>query len=267
MADKLPISISIVAYNEEVNIRACLDSVIERAEQVVVLDANSTDQTGEIIQKEYPQVDLIHHSNELNINVNKMRAMAKTKEPWVFYLDADERFTPALWEEIAQAIKTKEYNGYRVGRQNFYFGKWLKHGGQYPDRQPRLFRQGKGKFAMQHIHEFLEIEGKTGDLKETFIHLTYRSIAQYFGKFEHNANYQAKKWYDEGVRWNLKNHLKFGFLRPIGRFLQKYIYMGGFLDGFLGFTIAYFQGIYELNAYLRIKDQLPDADTSHSNIY
>lgn len=250
---KLPISICIIAYNEEKNIGDCLKSVINQAGQVVVLDAGSTDQTSEQVSQ-FPGVDLVTSENNSNLNVNKMKSFASATQDWIFYLDADERLTPQLWEEMEQAVQNEVYNGYRVGRKNIYFGKWLRYGGQYPELQPRLFRRGKGKFAMKHVHEFLEINGQVGDLKEPFIHLSYPTVEQYFKKFAFYNSFQAEKWAEEGVRWSLKNHLKYGFIRPFARFVQKYFLKLGFLDGFVGFVVCFMQGVGELAAYLKVKD-------------
>ena len=250
---KLPVAICIIAYNEEKNLEDCLKSVIGRAGQVIALNASSTDKTKEIIQS-HPEVAYLEFPNEKNLNVNKMRSFEPATQDWIFYLDADERITPKLWDEIERAIAKEEYAGYRVGRKNMYFGQWLRYGGQYPELQPRLFRRGKGKFAVQHIHEYLQIDGKVGDLKEPFIHLTYVTAAQYFSKFNMYADFQASKWAKDGVVWNTKNHFKFGVLRPFGRFMQKYVVMAGFMDGFLGFFVAFMQGAGELAAYVRIRD-------------
>ena len=249
----VPVAICIIAYNEEKNIGACLESVLGRAAQVVVLNASSTDDTKKVVQS-FKGVTYVEHPNEKNLNVNKMRSFEAVDQPWTFYLDADERFTPELWEEVAAAVEDKAYNGYKVGRKNMYFGTWLRYGGQYPELQPRLFRTGKGTFAMQHVHEYLQIEGSVGTLSQPFIHLAYSTMEQYFRKFNQYSDFQAAKWAKEGVIWNAKNNLKFGLIRPFGRFCQKYIVMAGFLDGFLGFVVAFFQGAGELAAYLRVRD-------------
>lgn len=258
VADKVPISICIIAHNEEKNIADCLDSVVKQAAEVIVVNAGSTDRTGEILEKYYKDIKVLNYPNEINLNVNKMRAIEAATQPWIFYFDADERFTLPLWQEVSSVTRPETeniaVNGYRVGRKNYYFGHWLRYGGQYPDRQPRLFRRLKGRFAMRHIHEFLEIDGRVEDLKEPFIHFSYESVRHYFRKFEMYSDFQARKWAEAGVGWNLTNHLKYGLVRPFGRFVQKYFFCFGFMDGFLGLAIAFLQGVAEFVAYLRVQD-------------
>ncbi|MBU6389139.1 glycosyltransferase family 2 protein, partial [Patescibacteria group bacterium] len=169
----LPVSICIIAYNEEAHIASCLDSVADRAAEVVVLNAESTDKTAEIVERyrqKYPGVVLMTAPNTFKYNINKMKTFHKATQPWIFYLDADERLTPELWDEIGDVIETDRYDGYLVGRKNFYFGKWMRFGGMYPEKQPRLFRQGKGSFSLEHVHATLDIDGPVGELEQPFLH-------------------------------------------------------------------------------------------------
>lgn len=254
---RVPVAVCTIAHNEEANIAACIESVVGTGAQMVVLDAGSTDRTAEVVrqyQARHPEVLLISAENDANLNVNKMRSFEPAAEPWIFYLDSDERMTPELWEEIRAAIRDDRVNGYVVGRKNLYFGRWLRWGGHYPDAQPRLFRRGKGRFAMKHVHEFLQVDGTVGRLEEPFIHESFRTVEQYLGKLAFYTTFQARTWWSEGVRWSLRNHVKYALVRPLGVCAREYLWRQGFRDGFVGLFSAVMSGVYEFVAYAKLVD-------------
>jgi glycosyltransferase involved in cell wall biosynthesis len=252
---KTPVSICIQAYNEELLIADCLASAIGIAQEIVVLDAESSDRTVEIVKmqmRDHPEIVLISAPNLLNFDRNKNLTFEKASSDWIFYLDADERMTPELWKEIGETISNTQYTGFCVGRRNFYFGKWMRHGGMYPEKQPRLFRNGKGRMPGNELHETLQVDGSVGDLKNTFDHLAYRNMNQFMHKLDSYSRAQAEAWYKKGVRWNFANHVKYGVIRPFARFIEKYIVKAGFLDGFLGLFVAWIAGVSELLTYTRV---------------
>jgi|LFRM01.2.fsa_nt_gb glycosyltransferase involved in cell wall biosynthesis len=256
-ATRVPVAVCTIAHNEEANIAACIESVVGFAAEMVILDAGSTDRTAAIVreyQARHPEIILVSGENNSNLNVNKMRSFEPVTQPWIFFLDSDERMTPALWEEIRAAIQNERINGYLVGRKNLYFGRWLRWGGYYPDAQPRLFRRGKGRFPMKHVHEFLEIDGNVGALREPFIHLSYQTVAQFMHKFQFYTTFQAEKWAEAGIRWSPRNHLKYGVVRPAGVFFRQYFLWQGFRNGFVGFFAAVMSAVYEFVAYAKLAD-------------
>jgi glycosyltransferase involved in cell wall biosynthesis len=253
---KLPVAICIVSHNGAAVLSDCLSSVVDRAQEIIVVSAGSTDATSEIARS-FSGVKVLEYPNEVVMKINNMRAFAATSAQWTFFLDDDERFTPDLWEELAYVLPTTSYDGFIVGRKNYLVGTWMRHGGWWPERQPRLFRKGKGSFKMEHVHELLDIDGTVGVITEPFVHLTYRTIREHFRKTDTYTSFQAEKWAAAGVRWSPKNHLVYGFGRPLARFVQKYLLERGFLDGWKGYYAAFEAAHYEFLSYMKIIDSDP----------
>src|SRR5690606_17349035 len=114
---------------------------------------------------------------------------------------------------------------------NHFFGVWLKHGGQYPDKQLRIFARGKGHFPNKHVHESLVIDGPIGLLENPMLHYPYLTISQFLKKMDFYSSFEAKHLYEKGVKPSFKNNLKFLVYKPSVRFLRRYIGKAGFKDG------------------------------------
>jgi glycosyltransferase involved in cell wall biosynthesis len=253
-----PVSVCILAHNEEAHIADCLDTVLGWAAEVIVLDAESTDRTNEIVkrsQHDHPELVIFSAPNRPNFDLNKLLMFERATQPWVFYLDADERLTTELKDEITQILPTTTKTGYLVGRKNYYFGQWLRFGGMYPERQPRLFRQGTATFPGKELHETLQIAGELGEVQEPFLHLAYESVSQFLRKQDLYTTVQADAWREAGVRWSMLNHFRYGLFRPAARFLQKYCWLQGFRDGFLGFFTAWMAAQGEFIAYVKTRSE------------
>lgn len=234
----LPLSFAILARNEEHNLPRALKSIADWGAEIVVIDADSTDQTA-IIAKQY--TDKVHHrKNEAQLNINKMEAFRYCTREWVFYLDADEEMTPDLRQEIETVLASPEHDGYWVPRKNIIFGQWLRRGGNYPDYGLRLFRRTKGHFACQHVHEQLQVDGPVGYLKQPFLHYTYESVEQWIKKMDFYTSLEAHLLIERGKSpWV---HL---LVRPPYKFLRNGVWQGGFLDGKIGFIYAILSGVYD----------------------
>ncbi|MCL4417363.1 MAG: glycosyltransferase family 2 protein, partial [Actinobacteria bacterium] len=148
------LSAVISAFNEEKKIEDCLKSVVHLAEEIIVVDNASTDNTSKIAKKYATKVYSQKNDPRL-IDLQKNFGFEKATGDWILCLDADERITPELNEEIRGLLKNGESDteGYYIPRKNIIFNKWIKHTGWYPDYQLRLFRREKGKFTKEHFHE------------------------------------------------------------------------------------------------------------------
>lgn len=235
---ELPLSIAILAHNEEKNLPRALESIKDWDVEIVVVDADSTDKTHEIAKKYTDKV--YKHQNEAQLNINKMNAFKQCTREWIFYLDADEEMTSEIKKEIEQAIQSTEFDGYWVPRKNIVFGTWLRYGGNYPDAGLRLFRRLKGKFECKHVHEHLEVDGKVGELKVPFNHYTYEDLAQWVFKMNFYTSLEGKLINERG-----KNPWVHIFIRPPYKFIRNYIFKGGILDGKVGFIYACLNGYYD----------------------
>jgi glycosyltransferase involved in cell wall biosynthesis len=248
------LGISLIAHNEELQIANALKSA-GFADDIVVVNCESTDKTEEIA-KTFAKVRLFNRPNNKNLNVNKSFGFEQLDTDWIFYLDPDEIITPTLADAIKAAITSDRYSAYKLPRKNFFFGRWLEHGSQYPDLQLRLFKRGCAGFANRHVHEMLEVKGEVGLLNEPFEHHPYPCVTDYIRKMNFYTGFQADFWQQSGMSDGLLNKLRLMFLRPYFRFLRRFFLKQGFRDGWQGFVAAAgdaFQQIVSFAKFLELK--------------
>ena len=243
MSRRGKLSVCLATYNEEDYLGDCLESV-RWADEVVIVDGQSTDGTVELARRYGARV--LIRPNAPNPNVNKNLAFDEASGDWILCLDADERVEERLREEIEAILRQDgPCDGYWIPRKNYFLGRWLRHGGEYPDWQLRLFRRGKGRFPGRTIHEFLEVKGSTGRLQGHLLHVgNFRGFAHYVDKANRYTDVDARALAREGYRPGFKGLV----IRPALIFLRKYILWGGFLDGWMGFALAVLAAYY---AFLR----------------
>lgn len=242
---KQTISVVVSAYNEEKTIGRCLASV-PFADEVIVVDNTSTDGTPAIAKKYTKHIFV--QPNKLMLNVNKNYGFGKATCDWILNLDADEEISPVLAHEIVSKLQasTKE-NGFWIKRKNFSFGKWIQHGLWWPDKQLRLFRRDKGKFPCEHIHEYVRVDGLTGELSEPYIHYNYESISQYITKIDRASSSEALSL--QNVRYEIVWYDALRF--PLSDFLKIYFAQGGYKDGLHGLVLALFQAFYSFCVFAK----------------
>ena len=234
MANKL--SIVIITKNEEKFIFDALKSAVF-ADEVVILDSGSEDQTCNIAKKIGARVE---QQSWLGFGAQKNKAVELADNDWVFVLDADERITPELRDEIISTLKNPQFDGYRIARLNNFFGKYIKTCGLYPDYSIRLFNKNKGKFNDVAVHESVQINGRVLSLKNHMIHLAYENIDEFKVKQKRYASLSHKK----------RNRLK-ALISPVWTFFKLYFIKLGFLDGWRGFTIAKLYAQYTFWKYIK----------------
>ena len=251
---RLPLSVVITTYNEEVNIADCLRSVLW-ADEILLVDSFSTDRTLEYA-REFP-IEILEREY-FGSAAQKNWSLDKIQHDWVLILDADERVTEPLAREILQLlIEGPNANGYYIRRQNIVLGKAIRHSGWSTDKVIRLFDKAHGRYPNRRVHADLDIEPPTPTLRNPLDHYTYRSVQQYFEKFLNYAEWGAAQGYREGK--------KAGFLeiggRPTWRFFRTYFLQGGVLDGLHGLVVCGLQafGVFLKYAWLwelRVKESL-----------
>jgi glycosyltransferase involved in cell wall biosynthesis len=227
--------------NEEKNIRECLEH-LEWADEVIVVDDMSTDNSVKIC-REYTQ-KIISHDCKDSISDNRNLGIKESSGDWILQLDADEVITPELAQEMRQAVNDARYIAYRIPRKNYFLGKWIRGCGWYPDANIRLFKKGAAWWPPE-IHDVLHIreEEKVGNLKNAMIHYSYRSLQQYFEKFNRYTTRLAQEEYEKGHRVNSVNFFLCFILKPLYWVLRKYFLQAGFRDGFWGFFISCSSGL------------------------
>jgi glycosyltransferase involved in cell wall biosynthesis len=230
------IAFSIIGHNGGDRLVRCLESV-RWADQIVYVDCESHDGSLEIARRYTERV--YKRPNDANLNVNKSYGFAQATTDWIFYLDPDEVIPSALAEEIRAAIaRDPAENAFAVPRRNYYFGQWLRHGGQYPDVQVRLFRRGKAHFPCRHVHEKLAVEGATGRLKEAMWHYPCETVQEAIRKMDFYSGFNANLLARQGVRPTASLALSYLVGKPMSRFVRRYAFKGAFLDGFPGLIVA-----------------------------
>jgi len=238
MPNKPSISISIIGYNEAQNLPQCFES-IGWADEIIFVDCESDDNSFEIAKKYTDKV--FSRPNLENLNINKSFGIEKTTSPWVFYLDPDEIIPEETAKWILEEIKNPKFDAYLFPRMNHILGGWLKHGSQYPDYQLRMFKKDKAHFPCEHVHEKLQVDGDIGKSKYPMLHFPYPDLDIFLKKFNFYTSFEAKFLLENPP--SILSGFNYIFIKPLFRFLKRYILKGGFLDGFPGFVAAFFDMI------------------------
>jgi len=244
----MTISICIICFNEEKNIRRCLESATW-ANEIIVFDSMSQDKTVEIA-REY--TDKVYQKAWPGYVDQKNFAISKANSKWILSVDADEEITETLREEIlAETVKAGAKDGYRIPRRSFYQGRWINHSGYYPDRQLRLFRRERGRWTGGRVHERVDIQGSIGDLEKDLLHYPYKGVIS--GQLQTANNFSslmAEDMHERGKRY----HISLLFLRPIFKFFEIYLLKLGFLDGLAGFIIAVTSAYAMFVRYVKLRE-------------
>lgn len=239
------LSVLILAKNEEKNIAACVTSALF-ADEIIVIDDSSTDKTAEIARSLGAKV--VQRAMNGDWGGQQTFAIQQATSRWVFFLDADERFTPELAEETKRAVAKDEPIAYKVPRLNYFLGEVVRHCGWYPDYGyhlvPKENFRVEGFVHPQFIHSY-----PTQFFRNHLIHYPYVSWEQYFNKFNLYTRLAAEKNYAKGKRASFIFDI---MLRPYVAFFKMYILKKGFLDGRLGFTLSVFHFFYTMAKYVKL---------------
>lgn len=263
------LSVVISAFNEEKNLPLCLSSVRDLADEIIVVDNESMDETVEIANKYGAKV--YSQPNHQMLNINKNFGFTKATGDWILNLDADEELSPELKDEIKQIFQRpttndqRPINGYFLPRKNLIFGKWIKHSLWCPDYQLRLFKKGMGKFSEKHIHELLEVQGETQKLQNPLIHHNYDNINQFLHKM--GEIYTEN---EAGVLRDSKKEIIWkDFLRaPVADFLKNYFHLKGYKDGQHGLILNLLQSYVPLISLAKLweKQRFPEKEIKFSEL-
>jgi glycosyltransferase involved in cell wall biosynthesis len=240
------LSVVTITLNEEQNIAACLDSV-RWADEVIVLDSGSTDRTVEIAKAYTPHV---LHVQWQGYGGTRNSALQRATGDWILWLDADERVTPELAEEIRRMLKSADPHvaGFAVARRAFFLGRWIRHSGWYPSRVVRLFRKSSGLFTETHVHEQLKIDGPVVNLRHDLLHYTDPDLFHYFAKYNRYTSLAAQDIASSGRRFSVLDLL----VRPPFLFVKMYILRLGVLDGMEGLILAVVSASYVFTKYAKL---------------
>jgi len=240
------LSVITLTMDEALNIAECLESV-RWADEIVVVDSGSTDGTLDVARR---YTDKIFTIAWPGYGAARNFALSKATGEWILWLDADERVTPELGEEI-RAILTSADDacaGYAIARRAYFLGRWIRHCGWYPSRVVRLFRRDRGRFTETRVHERLLVEGVVRDSRHDLLHFTDPTLHHYLAKFNRYTTLGAEDLHAAGRRFSLADLL----VRPPFQFVKMYLLRGGFLDGLPGFLLSVLSSVYTFAKYAKL---------------
>ncbi len=270
---KAAVSVLVPTKNEERNIDECLRSV-SWADEIIVFDSHSTDRTlekatalgAQIVQR--PFDNFADHKNWALDHL-------PFRNQWILILDADERIPPELAKEIAAKVAAPEaFAGYYIARQNWFCGKWIRHGGWYPNWNLRLLLRGRGRYEKRIVHEHVLLDGPAGFLKNPLVHYDFKGIERYFDRHNTYSSMEAVEMYrvmnhpakvaslpalliakgPEKRRFLKQMAYRYLPARPVFKFLWMYLFQLGFLDGRMGFRYCMLHTFYEYQISLKLQE-------------
>jgi glycosyltransferase involved in cell wall biosynthesis len=239
----LNISVIIITKDEEKNIAECISSVLW-ADEIIVVDAESTDGTVEMARK---YTDKIYVKKWEGYALQKKYGLSLAKNDWVLSLDADERVTEELKIEI-EGLDVRDVNGFKIRRRNFLFNKEIKSCGWGNDYQLRLFKKEKTSLTDRMVHEMFIVDGKVNRIKQPMLHFTFSSLTNYISKINHYTSLRAKELFEQKTKvngWTIISHTIFAFL-------QFFIVRGGFKDGVHGLIISLLHSTSTMLNYIKL---------------
>lgn len=286
MLNKVRLSVALATYNESNNIKACLETVKDIADEIVVVDGKSTDGTADIARKYGAKV--IKIKNNPMFHINKMKAVDASKGDWVLLLDADERVTAQLADDIKAVInmspeqmevyqeslsqknlfkrhqkllETRDgaigknhgfYVAFFIPRPNYFLGKYLRYGGTYPDGVIRLFKKGYAYLPCKSVHEQFSVDGRVGWLASDLLHISDPTFARYLTR---NSRYIDRIVEEElkgqKVDKNIFQLVNYCLIMPMWWFLLTQVRHKGVLDGIQGIIFSFFSALRFPRAYIR----------------
>jgi (heptosyl)LPS beta-1,4-glucosyltransferase len=243
---RVKLTVTVITRNEAANLAGALESV-KWADEIVVVDSRSSDQTVEIARRYASRVE-IHDWKGYSAQRNYAAEIAAND--WILAIDADERVPPELAAEIQQIMRVgPTARGYRMPRVSFYLGRWIKGTDWYPDYQLRLYDRRIGQFNGKRVHESVELsDGKPGTLQNDLQHYPYRDISDHVISIDHYTTLAAEEWSGAGRQTGVLDVV----FHPPAAFLRNYVLRGGFRDGMAGFLISVLNSYYVFLKILKL---------------
>ncbi len=259
------ISVVINAQNVENDLPRAIKSVKDWADEIAVIDQDSSDKTAEIARKLGSKV--FSHKSVSYVELARNFAISKAGNPWILVLDPDEEIGPTLGKKIKEIIKNPKADYYRIPRKNIIFGKWMKYSRWWPDYNIRLFKKGFVSWN-EIIHGVPMTRGVGGELpaeeKFAIIHHHYESIEQFVSRMNRYTSVHAELRLNEGYKFAWQDLIT----RPAGEFFSRYFFGEGYKDGIHGLALSLLQAVSELALYLKIwqKEKFKDVDINIEDV-
>lgn len=233
----MKLTVTVITHNEASNIAGALESV-SWADEIIVIDSQSTDDTVAIAQRLASRVEVREWPG---YGAQKNHAAELASNDWILSLDADERVTPQLAQEIQDLLSVEpSARGYRVPRVAFYLGRWIRSTDWYPDHQLRLYDRRVGRFDHRPVHESIRLDGTVGLLRHELQHHPYRSLSHHLATMDRYTTLAARDWFASGRRSTALETL----IHPRLVFFRNYLLKRGFRDGSAGLIVSILNSYY-----------------------
>lgn len=261
------ISVVYAVHNEEEMLPKSLASVVDFADEIIIVDGESTDQTVAIAKKFKAKV--IETTNKANFHINKQLAIDQAKGELILQLDADEVVDVALQKFILQtaAAGQKEIAAWYIRRKNLFFKTWLRKGGQYPDPVIRLFWRGQAYLPQQDVHEQMTVVGKVGTARGHLLHFANPTLACYLRKFNTYTSFKAQQLVDQGLKPTFGHLVEYTVIKPLVTFGSLYLRHRGYVDGRAGFLFAKWSGLHHQVAYNKYLEMIKELPTPKLTVF
>ena len=238
----------ILTRDEAANVIDCIES-LRFADRVLVFDSYSDDDTVELARAAGVDVVQRHFDNYAGQRNAALDAVRDSAD-WVLFVDADERVTPALADEVRASIGYSDDAGFRIPRDNYIFGRLTRGGGWYPDYQTRLLRVGAAHYDPERqVHEVVILDGKEGTLKNALVHDNYRDPEQFAEKQRRYTDYDVRILFEQGIRPKPQNFI----LQPLRQFWWRFVTLKGYVDGLHGLRLSALMAWYEFRKYTQLR--------------
>lgn len=245
----MKISVVLATHNEALNLGRCLESVKRFADEIVIADGESTDQTVEIAKKFSAKV--IATTNKPNFHINKQLAMDAATGDLILQLDADEvvenilaDFITNLATQLAQGSYKQDPVAWKIARYNHFFGRVLTKGGQYPDEVIRLYIRGKARLPQQNVHEQMTVDGAIGVAQGHLLHYPYPNFSAYMRKFNTYTSFEATRVSLDLLPIQKSTIWQYLIVKPISTLFSMFFHHRGYVDGMSGFIFALMSSLH-----------------------
>lgn len=246
------ISSIVITFNEEDNIKDCLES-IKWSDEIIVIDSGSTDKTVEIAKSYTGKV----FTQKLSYAAKRNYGIDNASGDWILWIDADERVTEELKSEIQSVIENSQHtqgtlhaaSAFLINRKSYFINKFIKHCGWYPDYTLRLFKKSTGiKFDEKKVHEKAVYKGEKVKLKSELLHYTDRTFEHYLKKMNTYTTFSAQEMFENGKKASILDIV----FRPAFTFFKMYFLQLGILDGYMGLILCVLSGVHTFFKYSKL---------------
>jgi len=242
---KIPLTVVILAKNEEAVIGACCESVFGWVDEILVVDDTSSDHTVDIVKR---YTSRVYTQAMLNEGRHRNWGYALAQNDWVLSLDADERVSEGLRDEMCSGLfKTGTEKAWAIPIKTYIGDYWVRYAGWYPASKIRLFDKNFFRYEEAEVHPRAFVDGPVGELRQAIIHLGYPDFEHFLASLNRQTTLEARKWARTGVNMPLGRAVR----RTLDRFMRSYFRKRGYKDGFMGFMVAFFAALYQLMSYAK----------------